>query len=717
MNTATRLVMTLCLAAPAAALAQEGAEEAADGAAEATEQAAEEAAAEATEAAEEAAAEATEATEEAGEATTEATEQAADATPTPAPTPAATPAPANPATPARTFEQYATANPAAPTTRTWDRATTASQEPERTYPFVEWHGYFRARHDSFWNLDLDTNGTSPILPPIEALRDPGTGTAFEDSEPPDTLIGEDGEEAEQDLFLNGDAEHIAGANIRFRLRPTFHVTEKARIHLEMNILDNLVLGSTPDGYNEGAGARAGRGGLRIDMPVIGFTGTQEPPNYYNAQRSSISVTQAYGEVNAFFGTIRVGRMASQWGLGILANGGGSYSSLDEPRVSYRGLSMQGHGCMDCDYGDYVDRAMFVTNLFDTYLALAWDFNYAGPTDINPAEYFGQPREISNYDDVRSYVVSVFQRPLRPEEIAARNRTLKELRRPTFDWGAYFVYRVQRLSPEVYNAYGDLTDYVWLARGAKAYIPDVWFRLQSEPRFRRRLRLEGEFAAILGKIQNANPDPLSNYNPVRPRDIRQFGAALEFEYVNLALATGINTGFASGRTLDRDVTDAETPIGFGVRDQWSPSDNETQLTNFRFDRNYFVDTIMFREIVGAITNAVYFNPFFQYDLFAKQNDTLGVRLDLVSAIAVNPETTPSGESWYGLETDVSVYWREPRFGTDLTAGFFLPGTVFDAVEGRPRLTTTGSLLGRQAPYDSDTSATPAWTVQGRFFWAF
>jgi uncharacterized protein (TIGR04551 family) len=697
MKTAGRVLLALGLTTPAFAATAQDAEPTAPEVVEET--------------AEEAADEAVEATEEAAEEATEAAEEAAETAPA-----------ATTTVPARSFEQYAAQNPAAPATsaaaQPWTRATQATlAAPERTYPYVEWHGYFRARLDSFWNLDLDTNGTSPILPPIEALRDPGTGTAFEGSEPSGNLIGEDGEEVDLDLFLNGGAEHIAGGNIRMRLRPTFHVTEKARIHLEMNILDNLVLGSTPDGYNEGAAARLGRDGLRIDMPVVGFTGTQEPPNVYNAGRSSLSVTQAYGEVNAFFGTLRIGRMASQWGLGILANGGGNYSALDEPRVSYRGLNMSGNTCMDCDYGDYVDRAAFVTNLFNTYLVLAWDYNYAGPTDIRPDEYFGQPRELSNYDDVRSYVISLFQRPLRPEEIAARNRTLKELRELAFDWGVYFVYRVQRLSPEAYNAYSDADSYTWLARGAKAYIPDVWFRLQSEPRFRQRIRLEGEVAAVLGSIQNANPQTDSNYDPVRPRDIRQFGGALEFEFVNGALATGLNAGFATGRTLDEDTDDATTPIGFGVRDQWSPSSVETSLTNFRFDRNYFVDALMFREVVGAITNAVYVNPFFQYDLFAKQDDTLGVRLDLISGQAMNSETTPSGKGWYGLETDVTVYWREARFGTDIMAGFFLPGNVFNAVEGRPRLTTVGNLLGRQRPFDADKTATPAWTVQGRFFWAF
>lgn len=608
----------------------------------------------------------------------------------------------------RTFEDYAGSNPAPAGTAApagsgapsgdWRRLTEAElMQPARDYPYVEWHGYFRFRADSFWNLDLDTTGTSPILPPIEALVSPDSSLD----------VGDQVSAGDADL-TNVDAEHIAGANIRLRLRPTFHITEKTRLHLELNILDNLLLGSTADGYNESNPRQ-----LRTDMPIIGFTGGQEPPNYNNALRDSISVNQAYGEVNTFFGTIRLGRMASHWGLGILANGGGSHSALQEPRVSNRGLDMSGHGCMDCDYGDYVDRAMFVTNMFDTYLALAWDYNYVGPTTLSPYDYYGQARDLGQYDDVRSIVVALFQRPLRPEEIAARNRTLKELRRPTFDWGAYFVYRRQRLSAEGFNAVTDtsMDRYTFVNRDARAFIPDLWFRLLSEPAFRTRIRLEGELVAILGSIGNADPRSQSDD---KERDIQQFGGALEFDYVRAALATGLNTGFATGRTFDEEP---DGYVGFGVNDGWTLDDSEPTLTNFRFDRNYFVDALMFREVIGTITNAVYVNPFFQYDLFSKQDDTLGARLDLIGGFAMNGEATPSGDSFYGIETDLTIYYREPRYGADIMTGVYIPGSAFDGKDGNPRLPGVAQALNLPPNYDGNRDATAAWTLQGRFFWAF
>ena len=603
----------------------------------------------------------------------------------------------------RRFEDYANDNPAPSGTtgpastagrEDWRRLTEAELlEPTRDYPFVEWHGYFRFRADSFWNLDLDTEGTSPVLPPVEALITPGA----------DTSVYQPLTSDENDL-TNADAEHLAGANVRMRLRPIFHITEKTRLHLELNILDNVVLGSTPDGFNSLDPSSSVRG----DVPLIAFSGGQEPPNTQTALRDSVSVTQAYGEVNTFFGTIRLGRMASHWGLGILANGGGAYTHLREPRVSNRGLSLAGHSCLDCDYGDYVDRAMFITNLFDTYVALAWDYNSAGPTTLTANDYYGQDRDISQYDDVNSIVVALFQRPMRPEEIAARNRTLKELRQPTLDWGAYFVYRRQRLSAEGFNLEDDAE--VFVNRDARAFIPDLWFRVLAEPAFRTRIRLEGELAAIFGTIGNAVPTGEDD----KARDIQMFAGAIEFDYTRAALATGFNAGFASGRAFEDDPG---TYVGFNVNDGWTLNDQEPKLTNFRFDRNYTVDAIMFREVIGTITNAIYVNPFFRYDLFSKQDDTLGARLDLITAFAHQSGSTPSGEGFYGIETDLTIFYREPRYGADIMAGLYLPGGAFDGRSGNARMPEVANALGVGQSYDSDVDATPAWTLQGRFFWAF
>jgi hypothetical protein len=74
----------------------------------------------------------------------------------------------------KAFESYAAQNPAgtgtgapAPTFNLITEDQLAA--PSTSFPYVEWHGYFRFRADAFSNLDLNTEGTSPILPPVEAL--------------------------------------------------------------------------------------------------------------------------------------------------------------------------------------------------------------------------------------------------------------------------------------------------------------------------------------------------------------------------------------------------------------------------------------------------------------------------------------------------------------------------------------------------------------------
>jgi hypothetical protein len=59
----------------------------------------------------------------------------------------------------------------------------------------------------------------------------------------------------------------AGANMRLRLNPELHISENIRVMAQLDLLDNLVLGSTPEGYanepSDGGGSQIrARGGCR-----------------------------------------------------------------------------------------------------------------------------------------------------------------------------------------------------------------------------------------------------------------------------------------------------------------------------------------------------------------------------------------------------------------------------------------------------------------------
>ncbi len=515
-----------------------------------------------------------------------------------------------------------------------------SQAP--TYPYVEHNGYFRFRADYFLRPHLgvvgrtinpaSTVGTSGVLPPLSQ-------NVFNAENEASQLNGEERSE-----------ESMAGANIRLRYSPIFHVDDWLRIHSTLDILDNLVLGSTPD-YAP----------LRADTPFALFSGSQAPPTEgRNSTSDGIRVKEAFANVDTIFGNLRVGRMASHWGLGILANGGAG---------------------IDADYGDYVDRVLFTTRLGGVYLAGAWDFVSEGVLASDSEQYFGQAYDADQLDDVNQVVAAIFQRPLSDEEKERRQRDLYELHRPVFDWGLYAVYRTQDYDitsdkQPTYENPVSVTNYdkfKFVKRKAWGVIPDMWARFLWSPGHGQLLRIETEWSMVIGHMESSALDVGDDPGE---KDIEQWGGAVEIEYEpNANVSVFLDGGVASG-------DDAEY---FGVLDSTNYADttgsSNTKVTNFKFDRGYNIDLILFREVLGAVTNAWYIKPGVEYDLFDSQDDDLGFRVDILTAFAMEPEATPGNKSFYGVEFDASMFYEERnRFRADLAWGTLVPGEAFDLVDG-------------------------------------
>jgi len=336
----------------------------------------------------------------------------------------------------------------------WDAA---EETAAPSYPHVEHHGYFRFRADYFHDAHLGivgrtaeqntiTPSTTGILPPLSNNKlNSGSSSVFE------SQLSEEERKGSE----------IASANIRFRYSPTLHVADWLRIHSTLDILDNLVLGSTPDYAS-----------FRPDSPLVLFSSSQAPPIAgENAPMNSIQVKEAYAEVATALGTFRAGRMASHWGLGMLANGGRD---------------------MDADSGDYVDRVLLTTRLFGVYVATMWDFVGEGILASHDEHHFGQPWDADQADDVTEAVFALFQRPMTDGDRIERRRALYERHEPVFDWGLYLVYREQdydlsaghqpTYAPK--DANGNSTsvathydEYDYIRRGGWGVIPDLWMRFQ------------------------------------------------------------------------------------------------------------------------------------------------------------------------------------------------------------------------------------------------
>jgi uncharacterized protein (TIGR04551 family) len=517
----------------------------------------------------------------------------------------------------------------------------ADKQAERppTYPRLEHHGYFRFRGDLFWRGHLGTVNPEDRTQHTSAIPAPLNENAVNND--PDTPFADQ-------VNANG-AKTIAGANIRFRYQPKFHISPSIRIAATFDVLDNLVLGSTPDFDGNLS---------RPDVPLSAFASSQAPPQSgINGFRDGIRVKEAYAEWQPAF-LLRLGRMSSHWGLGMLANGG------------------QG---IDADYGDYVDRAMLLLKIYGVYIAPMWDFAYSGATTEDPGNFFGQAKDLGQADDVKQWVLAIFQRPLSETELAKRQVDLRENFKPAFDWGLYTVFRKQNLdlAQDSYNLYldqGGAKTQPFLSlvpRDAWVVVPDLWLRFEKRFNYTSGIRFELEAAGLIGQIDNISDDASAD-DP--SRKIRQLGIAMELEYQRGQISMGLDAGMATGDSAE----------GFGVNDrpvlaEPSGAPNRT-VTGFKFDRDYHIDLLLFREVIGAVTNAVYFKPYVSYDVFDSVEEALGARLDILVAEALAPDGTPGNKRHLGVEADLRLFYEEKgKFNLDIESGFLFPGKAFDLLD--------------------------------------
>src|SRR5690554_5606882 len=423
--------------------------------------------------------------------------------------------------------------------------------PLSSFPYVELSGYLRARSRARVGFDLGTGGTSAVLPPLETVS-PAGGPA------------------------DPEARNLWTSDLRLRLAPTFHISETLRVHTEADLLDNIALGADPrhSYFVEGMPG--------ADRRVLGGS---------NSDAQLVRVRQAYGEVDAFFGTLSAGRMLNHWGLGLFANSG---------------------QCDDCDFGDQVDRVSLRTSAFGFNVLAAYDFGGAGLTSDELGYGHGTPHELSRLDGTHQWTAQVWRSPISRADRERQSHALATTRRPVFNGGLYVTGRHNRgqalvdeaglsteAPPELYY------------RGLDIYSADLWGQMLWEPAEDRRIRLEIEALGTFGSVDNTtsaavgfdadsglnvncfnegdretNPGACTNDadGNVTSKSVSQFGLAFESEfYFGGPVSFGINAGLASG----------------GDSPNWGYGDSAAnQLDFMRFSPDYHVDLILFREVMGT-----------------------------------------------------------------------------------------------------------------------
>lgn len=542
-------------------------------------------------------------------------------------------------------------------------------DEKRKLELVTFDGYLRMRPDLLWRFDL---GLGDPNDPANA-----NGTLWP-----------------KNPNSNDDKTNV-GVNMRFRFEPTINVSEEVRIRTQIDALDNIVWGSTPDyAYSRNGGSNYWND--RNEFSI--FSQSQTAPRAgINSLTDSIMMKRVWGEVSTPVGILRFGRMGSHWGLGMLHNDGNG---------------------IDNDWGDTVDRISFTAEPFaGFYVTPMLDVNIVGTTSLRLPEG-GQPFNLSNYDDGLNAILAVARRDTDTEA-----RAKLESGQTVFNYGLHFSYRTQRTDsvadlsnpfgtdgrnvtqPDGFNA-NSTTPVGYVRREAQLFIPDVWAKLE-----RKNFRIEGEFAAILGSIGNrALTGAAGSLAGANQRlDVWQFAAVVQGEYklLNGDLEIGGEIGFASGDTAagfgNNPRRKGRGPNGStvagdieGPQYRCSVTCSDREIRNFRFNRDYRTDMILYREILGGVTDSLYIKPKVSYRI----TQGLNVFGAVIYSRAIFPESTPSAgntvtapDANLGLELNAGArYETEDGFYAQVQYGVLFPLGGFNReVAGISAALTNGQAL--------------------------
>lgn len=555
-------------------------------------------------------------------------------------------------------------------------------------------GYMRVRGDYFHRPNLGLNSYNPYSPqrPNKFFAPPAqtsdvldeniNGGTAPNSADCATRLTDNGVSTSRALQRCQRRQGFASANMRLRLEPTLHITDTVRVHAQIDILDNVVLGSTPDSY----------GYDNPYAPIDLYTRTQVPPAAgINSFQDSIMAKRAWGHIRFGWGLdLKFGRMPWHWGMGVVANHGNGVQRGDQADIIRE---------MDQDYGDSVDSIRLGFDFGKDRrrahtVAISWDWASSGPTAsqlLGPAwasgGIVGQDFSAEKFDNVYQWSASLERRD-DPDML----RRKLSLGTPVVNYGIIGWLRQQDLdneygapglgdglgtNPSYYDeaanpqpndggnvnlGNGDFDDSgrtglnnyasMLVHRRALLFTPDLWLRVNW-----RTLRIEFEAAGSIGRYNLRNIDDglvdTEEYRAVTRANLDRkivgtFGYALEFKYgfFRDRFHIGFDHGFATG--------DGSPPLGFNPQ---SPllEGNNTTVGNFRFNPAYNVDMLLFRELLGTVSNAAYFKPWAAFYFF----NHFSARVDVEYAVAMRKQGTLGNRFSYGVELDGAVRYHDAR----------------------------------------------------------
>jgi uncharacterized protein (TIGR04551 family) len=249
-------------------------------------------------------------------------------------------------------------------------------------------------------------------------------------------------------------------------------------------------------------------------------------------------------------------------------------------------------------------------------------------------------------------------------------------RTLVNYGLLASYRRQDLDAPAWTQPGGLVrsyaagDFV--ARDLQSFAGDAWLLIHAGG-----FRAELEFATVLGRIGDATNSPgVSVRTAVTSTQLGGVGS-LSYGF-HWPLHLRVEVGVASG----------DDAPGFGINGTpLSPKKGDldgaqlhlpgdTTIDNFRFHPDYHVDLILWRRIVGAVTDGVYIRPSVRVGPLGSVHHNVSFEAALIESSSLNATTPPGQATHLGEEIDLSMRYRyEPAFEVGIQYGLFVPGAGF------------------------------------------
>ncbi len=454
---------------------------------------------------------------------------------------------------------------------------------------------------------------------------------------------------------------LKSSNLRLRLEPSIQLSETIAVHTQIDLFDNVVLGTSEPDPSSGSG---------------------------------LMLRRAWAEVSTGLGLLKFGRMPDHFGLGIASNSGrrantdyAAWETLWQPSTlaNVGGTNPVGYD-LDSDDGDTLDRLSFSAIVPGTPLRAiaAIDWPAANVTSADEGIVARQPWDLDDNDDEKGWMLGVarFDAPADFDDLVTRGKL-------ALNYGARVVRRTQDFDYAEPTTPGATAD-SYILRNHKEYQPNIWFKLGWG-----KLLIEAEAAARVGSVQN-----LADLGFDAPVDILAWGgvARASTRALDGKLGVGLEVGAATG-----DEADGSPQGATHLRDQALLPTDKT-FNRFVFDPNYKIDLILFRELIGSVSNAVYFRPWMSYEL----TRSISFRAQNVTAAALRPLATPGNSTMWGLELDTDLGYTSNGFHAGIAYGMFLPLAAMNHPEDSSGNGGDGFNYGTNAG-----DAGNAHTIQARF----